>query len=73
MEPTILYKLATPSEGNSHRGPKGRYYKYLGVKTEDELSFALKNGWHEDLEEAVGLKEPKKPAKKTVRKKFGEE
>lgn len=88
MTPTIVYKLALPTEGGSHRGPKGRFYRYKGVKTEDELKEALETGWHESLPVAVGLEDapevqkPKKrqPQKRVVkkeavteRKKFGEE
>jgi hypothetical protein len=86
--PTILYKLATPEDGGSHRGPKGRYYHYLGVETAGELAEALLDGWQEDLLVAVGLTDapevqkpqerkpaPKKqqPQKKVARKRFGEE
>lgn len=53
MEATIVYK-----KGGKHRGPKGIPFSYKGVKTEEELLTALKDGWYETLPEAI---EPPKP------------
>jgi hypothetical protein len=61
MESTIVYK-----KGGPHRGPYRTTYSYKGVSDEKVLKQLLKDGWYEDLDEAVN------PAEEIRRKEKGD-
>lgn len=56
MDPTIVYKLGGP-----HKGPKGKTYAYLGVKTEIEMAKAKAQGYCETMDEAMNPPVEKNP------------
>lgn len=48
FEPTIIYK-----KGGPHKGPYKSTYSYKGVKTKEEFDLLAKEGWYDNLDEAV--------------------
>jgi len=60
MEPTIIYK-----KGGPHRGPYGTTYSYKGVSDQKAFDEALKDGWYDNLNEAV---DPAEEARRVEKK-----
>jgi len=54
--PSLVYRSPGP-----HHGPNGKTFEYAPVENDDDVERMKKEGWHEDLQVACGVKKPEEP------------